>query len=172
MQNKLAVRLAVGLLACAASIATCHAQVVADDGLKTALQARYAALKQSMAKHDRAGIASILALNFTSVDASGRTETGAEMIAEVNAVHPDPNKISTTTLLSIVPNHDSITVKQRYDMTTTRTAPGGEVHNIKLMTFSTDTWIKPEETLLLARTATNELSMYVDGHVISHKVAP
>src|SRR5437870_1802713 len=72
----------------------------ADDSLREALQSRYTAMKAAMAAHDGAAMAAILAPNFVSVDLSGHSETAFQMIAEVNGLKPDPNKSSTTTLVS------------------------------------------------------------------------
>ena len=141
----------------------------ADDPLRAALQLRYAAMKAAMAAHDGSGIAAILAPNFVSIDVTGQFETASQMIAEVNALKPDPNKSSETTLIFVVPEAKAATVKQRYDMKTVGTAADGSQHHFELVTLSTDTWIKPANAWLMERTVTNDVSMFTDGKLVTHK---
>lgn len=141
----------------------------ADDPLKAALQHRYAAMKTAMAAHDGASIATILAPNFVSIDVGGQSEGGPQMIAEVNALKPDPNKSSETTLISVTPGANVATIKQRYDMKTVRAAADGTQHHIELVTLSTDTWVKPAKTWLIERTVTDEMTLFTDGKMVLHK---
>lgn len=141
----------------------------ADDSLKAALQSRYAAMKSAMAAHDGAAVTAILAPDFTSIDVLGQSEGAAQMIGEVNALKPDPNKSSETTLLSISPAANSAVVKQRYDMKTIKTAADGSQHSVELITLSTDSWTKSAGAWLLQRTVTNEMSYYKDGQLVMHK---
>jgi hypothetical protein len=141
----------------------------ADGDLKAALQSRYAAMKSAMADHNGAAIAAILAPDFASIDVTGQSETAAQMIDEVNALKPDPNKLSETTLLSISSAANSVTVKQRYDMKTTKIASDGSRHSVELITLSTDSWTKSAGEWLLQRTVTNEISYYKDGQMVMHK---
>ena len=140
----------------------------ADGSLKAELQSRYAAMKSAMAAHNGDAIAAILAPDFVSVDISGQSESASQMIAEVNALKPDPNKSSVTTLVSISREANGAVVKQRYDMKTVRIATDG-ADAIELVTLSTDTWVKPTGTWLLERTVTNEMSLYRDGQLAMHK---
>ena len=73
----------------------------ADDSLRAALQSRYADLKAAMAAHDTAALAAIFAPDFVSVEVSGQSRGASEVIADLNAVKPDPNKTSETTLITI-----------------------------------------------------------------------
>ena len=88
----------------------------ADDSLQAALQSRYADLKAAMAAHDTAALAAIFAPDFVSVEVSGQSRGASEVIADLNAVKPDPNKTSETTLITITPGANAVTVEQRFDM--------------------------------------------------------
>jgi len=94
----------------------------ADDSLRVALESRYADLKAAIAARDAAALSAIFAPDFVSVDVSGQSKVASQVIADLNAVKPDPNKTSETTLISITPAADSLTVEQRYDMKTVKTA--------------------------------------------------
>jgi hypothetical protein len=144
----------------------------ADDPLRAVLQSRYAAMKTAMAAHDGAAIAAILAPDFVSVDVTAQSESAAQMFTEVTASKPDPNKSSETTLISVVQAASAVTVEQRYDMKTVKTAADGTRHNIELVTLSTDTWVKPADVWLIERTVTNELSYFKDGQLVGHKQKP
>jgi len=142
----------------------------APEDLKAALQARYAALDAAMNAHDDSAIAAILAPDFTSVDVSGRTETAARMIDEVDRLEPDPNMTSTTTLDELSRQGDTVIVQQRFDMRTTKAGPDGARRKVELDTLSTDTWVKPQAVWLIQRTMTNELSYFVDGVMVANKM--
>jgi len=165
----LRLRLPVAFAAAAAAlmVSSVHAS---DESLKVALQARYDAMKSAMAAHDEAAVASILAQGFTSVDVLGQVEGGPQMIAEVNALKPDPNRVSKTTLLTVAPAPGKVTVEQRYDMKTTKTGADGVAHKIELITLSTDTWVTSAGVWLMERTVTNELSYFNDGNLVAHKI--
>ena len=85
----------------------------ADDSLRAALQSRYADLKAAIAARDAAALSAIFAPDFVSVDVTGRSKVASQVIADLNAVKADPNKTSETTLISITPAANSLTVEQR-----------------------------------------------------------
>lgn len=99
----------------------------------------------------------------------GNNESARRMIAEVDALDPDPNRTSTTMLTSVKQAGDTTTVKQRYMMRTVKTGTDGAPHEILLITLSTDTWIRPKGVWLLAKTVTDELTYSVDGNVVAHR---
>jgi ketosteroid isomerase-like protein len=136
------------------------------------MESRYADMKAAMAAHDSAAIAAILAPDFASVDVSGQSKGASERIAAVTALKPDPNRSSETTLISVTPAADTVTVEQRYHMTTVATAADGTRHSVELVTLSTDSWVKPVDVWLIRRTVTNELSLFRDGQVVMHKKRP
>lgn len=142
----------------------------ADDGVSAVLEGRYAAMKNCMAAHDARAIAALLAPDFISVDVNGQTEDGARMIQEVIALPTDPNKTSRTTLQSVQVSGDTAVVVQRYDMKTTKISPDGASRNTELVTVSTDTWVKADQTWLIRRTVTEQLDYYVNGQPAAHKV--
>ena len=127
-------------------------------------------MKFAMAAHNNAAIRSMLAPRFESIDVSGHSSGAAQMIAGLDALQPDPNKVSTTTVLNLSQVGDKITVEQRYDMTTKRTSEAGAVHKVELVTVSMDTWVNPVGVWLLERTVTNSLSIFRDGDLVVHKV--
>src|ERR1700741_193577 len=79
----------------------CLAAGSADDSLKATLQSRYADLKAAMGARDTTALVAIFTPDFVSVEVSGQSRGASQVIAELNAVKPDPNKTSETTLLSI-----------------------------------------------------------------------
>jgi ketosteroid isomerase-like protein len=144
----------------------------ADDTLRSALESRYADMKAAIAARDSAAIASILAPDFASVNVSGQSKGASQVIADVNAMKPDPNRSSETTLISITPTANTVTIGQRYHMKTVVTVADGTQHTVELVTVSTDNWVKPADLWLLQRTVTNELSLFRDGQLVSHKRKP
>jgi ketosteroid isomerase-like protein len=144
----------------------------ADDSLRVALGARYADMKAALAAHDSAAIAAIFAPDFASVDVSGQSKGTAQVIADVTAMKPDPNRSSETTLLSVTPSADAVIVEQRYHMKAVVTAADGMQHSVELVTLSTDKWVKPAEIWLMQRTVTNELSVFRDGRLVVYKKKP
>jgi hypothetical protein len=103
------------------------------------------------------------------VDVSGSSEDAAQMIADLKRLTPDPHKTSTTTLVSVTPIVDAVTVEQRYDMQTSKTV-GGVRHSIELITQSTDTWVEAPGGWQIERTVTEEVSYFRDGQIVMHKV--
>jgi hypothetical protein len=159
------VALGIGALTPATALAN-------NEDLRTMLQSQYAAMKAAMSARDNAAIEAILAPDFQGIDISGQSETAKQMIAEVDALKPDPHKASTTTLISVNLLPNEAIVMQRYDMKTIRDALDGSTHNIELVTLSEDTWIDKKGVWLIKRTVTNELSIFRDGKLIVHKVKP
>jgi hypothetical protein len=152
-----------------ASAASVHAE---DSSLKATLQSRYAAMKVAMSARDDKAVAALLAPDFVSIDVFGQSEGAAQMISEVDALPKDPNKVSTTTILSTKPDGDSVVVSQRYDMKTIKVAADGSKRNVELITLSTDTWGKIGGTWLLKKTQTDQLDYYVNGVQVAHKDRP
>jgi ketosteroid isomerase-like protein len=131
---------------------------------------RYAAMKSAMADRDSKAIASLLAPDFVSEEVSGKTKTGEQMIKEVCALPKDPNKTSTTTVLSAKIIGETATVTQRYHMTTTKMTSNTSVkHTVELDTLSKDAWVKSKGVWLLRRTETYEIDYKIDGKTLTHK---
>jgi ketosteroid isomerase-like protein len=141
----------------------------AEPALKAVFQGRYADMKAAMAAHDANAIAALLSPDFISVDVSGKGEAAAKMIADVNALKPDSNKTSQTTILSVADDGATATVRQRYDMHTVKAGMDGVAHEIDLAALSTDTWVKDKGAWLLSRTETNELTYSIDGKIVAHR---
>lgn len=127
-------------------------------------------MKAAMGARDSKAVAALLAPTFVSIDVSGQSENAAQMIQEVAALPKDPNKVSTTTLLSVKPDSNSAVVEQRYDMKTTKTGPDGTKRNIELVTLSRDTWVNSNGTWFMEKTETEQLDYYVDGKRVAHKI--
>jgi hypothetical protein len=164
-------RYAAALMLCLfASLAV--AAHATDSPIGTVFYQRYATMKAAMHAHDGAAVAAMLAPGFTSVDVDGKSEDGPAMIQEVNALQADPNKTSTTTIISIEPSGTTTIVKQKYDMKTIKTGPDGSKRNIELVTLSTDTWVTLDGKLLLQRTETDQMDYYVNGTLAAHRVRP
>jgi hypothetical protein len=147
-------------------------QANSDDSLRPVLEGRYAAMKSAMAARDGKAISEILAPDFVSEDVSGQKENADTMIQGVLALPKDPQKVSSTTILSIKLSADTATVDQRYDMKTTKAGPDGKKRDIELSAVSTDTWIRSKDTWLLQRTVTNQMDYSANGKVLAHKVHP
>jgi hypothetical protein len=135
------------------------------------LKSRYDAMKTAMAARDGAAIQALLAPDFKSVDINGQTENADQMIVEVQALKPDPNKTSETTLKSVQVNGDKAVVEQLYEMNTRKTGADGQMHAIKLTTQSRDVWKKSADNWLMLSTQTEQMDYTVDGKVIMHKQA-
>jgi ketosteroid isomerase-like protein len=140
----------------------------ADDPVTVTLQARYAAMKIAMEAHDSAAISAVLAPDFVSVDVSGRSKNGSQMISEVVSLKSDPNRSSHTTLISVDLNPPLAVVHQRYEMTTIKTDSDGTQHKIGVTALSTDIWVKSAGDWLIERTATEEMSLFQDGATVLH----
>jgi hypothetical protein len=68
-----------------------------------------------------------------SVDVSGQSKSASQVIADVAAMKPDPNRSSEITLLSITPGANAVTVEQRYHMKTVAAAADGTQHGVELV---------------------------------------
>lgn len=137
--------------------------------LKGILEGKYAELKQAMDAHDGPAVAAMLAPGFISVDIGGKTETAAQMVAEVKALQSDLNRSTHTTLLSVSGTGERAVVEQRYEMRTLKGGPDGAAHRIDLVTLSNDTWVKRDGAWVLARTATNSMTLRRDGRMVLNK---
>lgn len=140
------------------------------DEMRETFSGRYAVMKSAMADRDPRAIASLLAPDFVSEDVAGKTKTGEQMIKEVCALPKDPNKTSTTTVLTAKITGDAAIVAQRYHMTTTKmslNAPAKQA--VELDTLSIDTWVKLKGVWLLRRTETNVIDYKIDGKTLTHK---
>ena len=169
LRNRKFVHLIVTSVFLASGLAATTGGARADD-LKGTLKARYEAMKAAMAAHDGAAVAAILAPDFTSVDVVGNRTGGADMIREVNSLKSDPNKVSQTDLISVQPKPGYAIVEQRYEMNTIKMGTDGKKHHIELVTLSTDKWVKPKAEWLIEQTVTDEVSYFLDGRRVMHKV--
>jgi len=142
----------------------------AEFGLRSRLEAQYAAMKAAMAARDANAISALLAPDFVSIDSSNQPKDADRMIQDVVSLPPDPNKESHTTLTHIVETGDTAAVDTRYEMTTKKTGPEGKVRDIKLTALSTDTWVHSNGLWRLKRTVTNEIDYQVDGQTVLHRV--
>ena len=138
---------------------------------KVDLHSRYDTLKAAMAAHDGAAIQALLTPDFKSIDVTGQTENTAQMIAEVEALKPDPNKTSRTTLLSVAVSGSVANVEQRYEMNTQKVGTDGQIHAVKLTTQSHDIWNMSGANWLISSTQTEQMDYAVDGKVVMHKSA-
>jgi Domain of unknown function (DUF4440) len=145
-------------------------QALADSSdLQTAIDARYSEMKTAMTSHDSKALRAILAPDFVSIDTSDKSETADSMIAAVNSMQADPNKVSKTTLISVKRIGAGAKVEQRYEMNTQRIGNDGRDHAVRLETISTDTWVLAQGQWRIQRTITNKLDYYIDGKVAAHK---
>lgn len=126
-------------------------------------------MKAAAKKHDDAALKAILAPGFQSIDVTGKTIDADGMIAELHALKPDPNRTSTTTVLSVTASGSDAIVQQRYDMKTTKSGPLGDKHALEMTATSTDTWTLVNGAWLLAKTQTDDFDYYVDGHSVMHR---
>jgi hypothetical protein len=127
-------------------------------------------MKSAMAKRDAKEIAALLAPNFVSIDVAGKETTGDQMIESLKALPVNPNRVSTTTLLSIEPSGNKAVVKQRYNMRTVRAATDGAKQEVELTTLSTDVWILTRGAWVLQQTVTDQMDALVDGKPMVHRV--
>jgi hypothetical protein len=143
-----------------------------DPTLKTALEARYAAMKIAMTAHDAPALRAILAPGFSSLDTMGQRQNADQMIAEVTQAQkspPDRHQTSTSTVLSCSGSTKGLIVKQRYDMKTVKPGPDGASHRVELVSLSTDSWVKPGAQWLIQKTFTDDMTLYRDGKLTAHR---
>jgi len=127
-------------------------------------------MKSAMANRDAKVIATLLAPDFVSIDVSGKETTGDQMIESLKALPVNPNRASSTTLLSIAPSGNKAVVKQRYNIKTVRAATDGAKQEVELTTLSTDVWILKGGIWVLQRTVTDQMDALVDGKPMVHRV--
>jgi hypothetical protein len=141
-----------------------------DSDLRAVLQNRYATMKAAMSAHDDKVVLSLLTTDFVSIDTTGQSMGPTQMIQEVDSLPKDPNKTSTTTIVSIKRAENTAIVGQRYDMKTVKVAADGSSRNVELVSLSTDTWVKFNGSWLLQKTETDQIDYYVDGQLVTHRV--
>jgi len=165
-------RLLIGLSAAAVMLNhVATAAPASDDDAKVTLESAYQQLHEAMAAHDHRALSALLASDFTSIDADGKAESAEQMMTEVDAVAPDPDRTSNTIIESIKLDGDSAIVSQRYDMTTMRRGPTGADQRVELVTNSTDTWVRDGYVWLLRETRTGSLDYFLNGRLAAHKGA-
>jgi hypothetical protein len=131
------------------------------------LEAQYAAMKAAMAARDSNAISALLTPDFVSIDSSNKSEDAARASSP-----SDPNKVSHTTLTKITSAGDAAVVEQRYEMTTKKSGPDGKMHDIRLITLSTDAWVNLNGSWRLKRTVTDQMDYAINGQTVIHKVRP
>ncbi len=142
-----------------------------EDAQRTVFEARYAAVRAAMTARDADTIAALLTADFVSEDADGQVSSAAKMIRDVLALPKDPQKVSSTIVLTVEVADDVATVTQRYRMTTVRIpAAGAQEQHIEVVTESTDTWVKQSGAWVLKKTVTDTLDYTIDGKLVVHKV--
>lgn len=137
---------------------------------KAALTQRYADLKATMNARDHAGILAILAQGFVAEEASGAKKDAGAMLAELDQLPHDPNKVSTTTIDALSLSGPVATVSQHYHLNTTRAGSGGQSRAIEIDAHSTDVWACSSGVWLQNSTRTDEIELKVNGQVVGHQV--
>ena len=143
-----------------------------NQALTNEILGRYVAMKGAMQKHDRAALAAVLAPDFTSIDITGKTVSGSEMMADIDALPADPNRESNTEILSLVRSGDRAEVRQRYDTTTVRPGTAGDASTVRLVTLSTDTWEWSGTSWQIEKTVTDEISVFQNDKLVAHRTRP
>jgi ketosteroid isomerase-like protein len=146
--------------------------LAAEPDLQPRLEAQYGALKAAMAARDSNAVSALLTPDFVSVDSSNQSKDATKMLHEATALRLDPNKDSHTTLTNVTSNGDTAVVEQRYEMTTKKIGPDGNMQDIKLTTLSTDTWVNSNGVWRLKRSVTNQLDVAINGQTVIRKVRP
>lgn len=141
----------------------------AEASLKAALETRYAELKADMAARDTAALATLLAPDFISEDASGGRQTRSEMLQSMPALPKDPNKTSETTLESVERKGHTAEVIQQYHMVTRKAQADGALHQVDLQTRSRDIWVQAGSTWLLKETVTLRMDYRIDGVLVGRQ---
>lgn len=143
---------------------------VADDDVMNALDIRYGDLKAAMSAHDSQALLAMLTPDFESIDISGKSTSGHDLASEIATIKADPNRVSTTTLTSVSREGDVARAEQRYDMQTMKVM-SGTTHKIELITLSSDVWVYETDQWRMKSTITKEVSVFMDGRLVTHKVA-
>lgn len=158
--------------AIAAIVGTVSSASAEGDDLKAVLQARYDVMREAMTTHDDAALKGILARDFTSIDILGKSESAAQMLSEVKSLKVDPNRVSSTQIVSLSESGDHVMIEQRYEMMKPVFDADGSAHQFSMSALSTDTWIQSDGTWLLVQTDTHEISVFRDGKLVVHKTKP
>ena len=160
------------IMACLVTLALCSLSIkgaLADD-LLNAMQTRYDDLHVAILGHDDKTIATTIDPDYQEVDTSGKTKSRDQWIAEINSIPKDIKKVTKTTVLSAFQEGETITVKQHYEMSTKKYIQGA-TRALDVEAFSTDTWVVKDEKFILKRSATDEISVKIDGVLINHQKA-
>jgi uncharacterized protein DUF4440 len=139
--------------------------------LETLFQNRYLTLKEAMTSRDANAILSVLSHDYRTVEIDGSTQDANDLLEQLSAATPDPDAVTETTILSASQHDKTVTVEQRYKMTTTRPGPGGKQQAIELVTTSTDTWVLTVGVWYLQQSVTESIDYTVDGKLVSHRTS-
>ncbi len=127
----------------------------ADHPLRAAFDERYLAMRAAMASGERGPIAELLAPDFTSVDAMGRTSGAKAMINSVLGLKIDRSKrFAKTTIVEVEVADDVARLLQHYRMVSAPDAPPSMPRMVQAL--SRDRWRLVDGTWLLERTETLE----------------
>lgn len=139
-----------------------------NDVSKSEFESLYAKMKAAMANRNREAILSLLAPDFISEDTAGNISNSEEMLKGLDHLPKDPNKTSSTVVLSVEKRSETAKVKQQYTMNTIKAMAGSEPKPVKLTSMSIDNWVKINGKWLLQKTVTQEMEYIVSGNVVMH----
>jgi Domain of unknown function (DUF4440) len=147
-----------------------HPALADGSSLRSILETQYAVMKSAMTAKDEQGIRALLSPDFVSTDVSGKQEGAAQMILEVKTLPADPQRVSATRLEKITETIDGAQIEQRYEVKTKKSSPDGTLHDIELITLSTDNWINDNGAWRLRSTTTHQMDFFVDDRNVLHRV--
>ncbi len=143
---------------------------VLADGLTEIMRGRHDALHAAILTHDNKSISATLSPNYQGIEASAKTKDRNEWLAKIALIPSDMKGPSRKTVVSAIQEGKLVTVRQHSQMTIIKVVDGA-AHEINVEASSTDGWIPVGDTFILQRSAANEISVKVDGILVSHKKA-
>jgi hypothetical protein len=161
----------LGLALAGSAAAETTACTASEDGLRAALEERYAAMRIAMHARDAEAISALLAPGFVSEDVAGEEADAAAMIEAVLALPVTYRETRSTTLLSVRLAAPGAIVEQRFEMEKVKKILAGMETRLQTISVSTDEWVCSEGAWLIQRTTTDQLDLILDG-VRVHKVHP
>lgn len=131
----------------------------------------YSQLEVAALKCDAKAFRKLLSPNFQSEATSGDIINTEQMLSGLSGCSAiDPDKKSSTTILSVSNQGRTAFVKQQYIENSRRRISDGTYKYIKLVATYNDTWEFSNGHWLLLKTVNQEVIFSVDGRKVNHSI--
>ncbi len=128
----------------------------------------YSQLEIAKLKRDVKAFHKILSPNFTSEGTSGNIINADQMLSGLPNSVIDPDKKSSTAILSVSNQGDTAFVKQKYIENTREKNVDGSYRYIELVAIYNDTWEVVNGKWRLLKSVNQEVTFSVDGRKVNH----